>query len=198
MIGIIDYGAGNLNSVMRAVKKLGYQAKIICTPKEINEVDAYILPGVGAFSKAMEAIEPFKDTLIDNIKKGKYILGICLGLQLLFDKSYEDGEYEGLNLIPGDVRFLDVVPLKVPHMGWNKLVENVPDDMTAGISGYVYFVHSYYVCPKDNDAVKLYSEYSVKVPALVRQGNVIGMQFHPEKSGETGMALLKNFLEMIP
>lgn len=198
MIGIIDYGAGNLNSVMRAVKKLGYEAKIICTPKEINEADAYILPGVGAFSKAMEAIEPFKDVLIDNIKKGKYILGICLGLQLLFDKSYEDGEYEGLRLIPGDVRFLDVAPLKVPHMGWNRLEENVPDAMTVGVSGYVYFVHSYYVCPENYDAVKLYSEYSVKVPALVRQGNVIGMQFHPEKSGETGMALLKNFLEMIP
>lgn len=196
MIGIIDYGAGNLSSVLKAVSKLGHEAKIVSTIDEIGSVDAYILPGVGAFSKAMEALEPIKDALIANIKKGKYILGICLGLQLLFDKSFEDGEFSGLGLIPGDVRLLEISPLKVPHMGWNKLEENVPDDMTSGADGYVYFVHSYYVCPVDNKAVKLYSEYGVNVPALVRKDNIVGMQFHPEKSGETGMALLKNFLEM--
>lgn len=196
MIGIIDYGAGNLSSVLKAVNKLGHEAKIVSTIDEIGSVDAYILPGVGAFSKAMEALEPIKDSLIANIKKGKYILGICLGLQLLFDKSFEDGEFSGLGLIPGDVRLLEISPLKVPHMGWNKLEENVPDDMTSGADGYVYFVHSYYVCPVDNKAVKLYSEYGVNVPALVRKDNIVGMQFHPEKSGETGMALLKNFLEM--
>lgn len=198
MIGIIDYGAGNLNSVLKAVNKLGYDAKIIASPEEINEVDGYILPGVGAFCQAMEAMEPLKETLLANIEKGKYILGICLGMQMLFDKSYEDGEYEGLGLIPGEVRRLEVAPLKVPHMGWNKLIINTPDNLAKDSEGgYVYFVHSYYACPASFDDVKLYSEYGVKVPAMVRRGNVIGTQFHPEKSGETGMAILKKFLEMV-
>ncbi|MBQ5850792.1 MAG: imidazole glycerol phosphate synthase subunit HisH [Lachnospiraceae bacterium] len=198
MIGIIDYGAGNLNSVFKAVKKLGYEARIISSPDEIDSVDGYILPGVGAFCQAMEAIEPFKQALLENIKRGKYILGICLGMQMLFDKSYEDGEYEGLGLISGEVKHLEVAPLKVPHMGWNKLMINSSDELADGSEGgYVYFVHSYYACPVDFNDVKLYSEYGVKVPAMVRRDNIIGTQFHPEKSGEAGMAILKKFLEMI-
>ena len=198
MIGIIDYGAGNLSSVLKAVKKLGYEAQVVSTVDEINSADGYILPGVGAFCQAMENIEPIKDALLCNIEKGKYILGICLGMQMLFDKSYEDGEYVGLGLIPGEVRLLQVSPLKVPHMGWNKLITNADDDIAKGMDGgYVYFVHSYYACPESFDDVKLYSDYGVKVPAMVRRGNVIGMQFHPEKSGSTGMELLKRFLELI-
>lgn len=198
MIGVIDYGAGNLSSVLKAVKKLGYDAKVISTAKEINEADAYILPGVGAFCQAMEGIAQIKDVLLQNISEGKYILGICLGMQMLFDKSYEDGEYDGLGLLPGQVKLLEVSPLKVPHMGWNQLVEHGDDSIAKGSDkGYVYFVHSYYACPDDFNHVKLYSEYGVKVPAMVRRDNVIGMQFHPEKSGETGMTLLKKFLEMV-
>lgn len=198
MIGVIDYGAGNLNSVLKAVNALGYEAKVISTVDEIDGADGYILPGVGAFAQAMDALEPLKEALIRNINEGKYILGICLGMQMLFDKSYEDGEYEGLRLIPGEVRLLEVAPLKVPHMGWNQLKANAADDIAKGSEGgYVYFVHSYYASPKDFDDVKLYSEYGVKVPAMVRRGNVIGMQFHPEKSGKTGMELLNRFLEMV-
>ncbi len=196
MIGIIDYGAGNLDSVQKAVELLGYEAKIISTNEEINEVDSYILPGVGAFSQAMDALNPIKEALLENIHKGKYILGICLGLQLLFDVSYEDGEFKGLSLIKGEVRRFDD-KLKVPHMGWNELIEKESDQLTRGINGYVYFVHSYYACPKDETVVKMYSEYGIDVPALVRCDNVVGMQFHPEKSSKTGMALLKNYLEMI-
>lgn len=198
MIGVIDYGAGNLSSVLKAVKKLGYDAQVISTEEEIYKADGYILPGVGAFCQAMENIAPIQEALIRNIKAGKYILGICLGMQMLFDKSYEDGEYVGLGLIPGEVKFLEVAPLKVPHMGWNQLISNKADDVAGNVEGgYVYFVHSYYACPQDFDDVKLYSEYGVKVPAMIRRGNVIGMQFHPEKSGSTGMELLKRFLELI-
>lgn len=198
MIGVIDYGAGNLNSVLKAVNKLGYEVRVISTAEEIDAADGYILPGVGAFAQAMEAIEPIKETLLNNIAKGKYILGICLGMQMLFDKSYEDGEYNGLGLIKGEVRKLEVAPLKVPHMGWNELIANGNDQMAKKAEGgYVYFVHSYYACPKDFNDVKLFSEYGVKVPAMVRKDNVFGTQFHPEKSGETGMELLKQFLEMI-
>lgn len=198
MIGIIDYGAGNLSSVLKAVNKLGYEAKVISTAEEIDRAYGYILPGVGAFAQAMESIEPVRDALLRNINAGKYILGICLGMQMLFDKSYEDGEYEGLGLISGEVKLLEVAPLKVPHMGWNQLKENNADNIAKGSDGgYVYFVHSYYACPMDFDDVKLYSEYGVKVPAMVRRDNVIGMQFHPEKSGNTGMELLRKFLEMV-
>lgn len=197
MIGIIDYGAGNLGSVLKAVTNLGYEAKVIKTPQEIDEVDAYILPGVGAFCQAMENIKPLIPALNKNVlEKKKYILGICLGLQMLFDKSYEDGEYEGLGYIKGEVKKLDV-EYKIPHMGWNEIIENEKDEITKDVEGFVYFVHSYYVDPEDFSLVKLYSEYGRKVPALVRSGNIVGMQFHPEKSAKTGMQLLKNFLEMV-
>lgn len=198
MIGVINYGAGNLGSVLKAVSKLGHEAKVISTVEEINEVDGYILPGVGAFAHAMEELAPMKQALLDNIAKGKYILGICLGMQMLFDKSYEDGECNGLGLIPGEVRRLEVAPLKVPHMGWNELKVNKSDNLADGLEGgFVYFVHSYYACPTSFDDVKLYSDYGVKVPAMVRRGNVIGTQFHPEKSGETGMEILGRFLELV-
>ena len=200
MIAIIDYGAGNLMSVSKALEKLGFDSIITASKEEINKCDAMVLPGVGAFSDAIDNIR--KDGLDicikENVEKGKYLIGICLGMQLLFDKSYEDGEFEGLGLIKGEIVKFDDTN-KVPHMGWNKLIRNREDDIAKGITDdeYVYFVHSYYAKPENQDDVVLYTEYGVDVPGVVRKGNVIGMQFHPEKSGTTGLKLLKNFGELI-
>jgi len=200
MIAIIDYGAGNLMSVSKALEKLGFDSIITASKEEINKCDAMVLPGVGAFSDAIDNIR--KDGLDicikENVEKGKYLIGICLGMQLLFDKSYEDGEFEGLGLIKGEIVKFDDTN-KVPHMGWNKLIRNREDDIAKDITDdeYVYFVHSYYAKPENQDDVVLYTEYGVDVPGVVRKGNVIGMQFHPEKSGTTGLKLLKNFGELI-
>lgn len=196
MIGIVDYGAGNIRSVQKAVERLGQTCRVVSRGEQIDACDAYILPGVGAFGAAMERLAPVKDCLLGNIRSGKYILGICLGMQLLLDTSQESGEQPGLHLIPGEVVRLDQ-GLKVPHMGWNKLLVDKEDELTKGVNGYVYFVHSYYAKPQDQDDIVLHAEYGTALPALVRRGNVIGMQFHPEKSGEVGMRLLKNYLELI-
>jgi glutamine amidotransferase len=200
MIAIIDYGVGNLKSVYKSLVNLGFEAIITSDMDEINNSRAMILPGVGAFKDAMDNLE--KSGLIYSIKKniasGKPTLGICLGMQLLYEKSYEDGEYDGLGILKGDIiRFQE--GLKIPHMGWNSLIKGVEDKMAEGINegDYVYFVHSYYLKPKNNNEVVFWSNYGVNVPAVVRSGNVIGMQFHPEKSADVGMRLLKNFGELI-
>jgi imidazole glycerol-phosphate synthase subunit HisH len=200
MIAIIDYGVGNLKSVYKALVNLGFEAIITSNEDEINNSKAMILPGVGAFKDAMDNLE--KSGLIgcikENISKGKPTLGICLGMQLFYDKSYEDGEYEGLGILKGEiVRFEE--GLKIPHMGWNSLVQGTKDKIAEGINEgeHVYFVHSYYLKPEDNSEVVFWSDYGVKVPAVVRKGNIIGMQFHPEKSSDVGMKLLKNFGELI-
>jgi imidazole glycerol-phosphate synthase subunit HisH len=200
MIAIIDYGVGNLKSVYKALVNLGFKAIITSNEDEINSSKAMILPGVGAYKDAMDNLG--KSGLIScikgNIAKGKPTLGICLGMQLFYDKSYEDGEYEGLGILKGEIiRFEE--GLKIPHMGWNSLVKETNDEIAEGISEgeHVYFVHSYYLKPEDNSEVVLWSDYGVKVPAVVRKDNVIGMQFHPEKSSDVGMKLLKNFGELI-
>ncbi|MGI6206063.1 MAG: imidazole glycerol phosphate synthase subunit HisH [Anaerovoracaceae bacterium] len=206
MVGVIDYDAGNVKSVMKAVEKLGAKPVLTSDRKVLDECSSLILPGVGAFGKAVENLRARNlDTYIkEACGKGRLMLGICLGLQMLFDKSYEDGEWEGLGLIPGDiVRFGKESDenwddrLKIPHMGWNELVINRSDRICEGVGPgeYAYFVHSYYARPADWNDVVLYADYSVKVPGVVRKGNVIGMQFHPEKSSTTGMKLLKNFLK---
>ncbi|QEK11913.1 imidazole glycerol phosphate synthase subunit HisH [Crassaminicella thermophila] len=199
MIAIIDYGVGNLKSVYKALIKLGFKAQITAKEEDINKSNGIILPGVGAFRDAINHLidSGLIDCLKKNIYSGKPILGICLGMQLLYDKSYEDGEWDGLGLLKGDVvRFGD--GLKVPHMGWNQLVKGVDDPIGKDVEGeYVYFVHSYYVKPQKNEEVVFWTDYGVKVPAVVRKGNILGMQFHPEKSGETGMKLLRNFGELI-
>lgn len=200
MIAIIDYGVGNLKSVYNALEKLGFKGVITNDVAVINESKGIILPGVGAFKDAMEQLK--KSNLItcikENIEKGKPILGICLGMQLLYDKSYEDGEWEGLGFLKGEiVRFDD--RLKVPHMGWNKLILGAPDGIGKDIydDEYVYFVHSFYLQSANRQEVIFWTDYGVEVPAVVRKGNILGMQFHPEKSGETGMKLLRNFGEMV-
>lgn len=202
MIVIIDYGVGNLNSVYKALEKLGFEAKITCDFKEIEESSAIILPGVGAFQDAMDNLSEsgLKECIMKNVKAGKPILGICLGMQLLYEKSFEDGEFEGLGLLKGDIVKFDQ-QLKVPHMGWNELQineQNKNNDILKYVNEgeYVYFVHSYYA-KSDFSEVLAYADYGVRVPAVVADGNVFGMQFHPEKSGKTGLNLLKAFGEMI-
>lgn len=200
MIAVVDYGVGNLKSVYKALIKLGFSALITSGENEINDSRGIILPGVGAFKDAMDHLKcrGMGDCLVKNIKEGKPILGICLGMQLLYDKSYEDGEWEGLGFLKGEIVHFDS-RYKVPHIGWNKLIKGTYDDIGKGIGeeAYVYFVHSYYLRPLDEEEVIFWTDYGVRVPSVVRRGNIIGMQFHPEKSGEVGIQLLKNFGELI-
>lgn len=200
MICIVDYGVGNLGSVYNALKRLGFLVEISSDIEEINNCKGLILPGVGAFKDAMENLHQkgLTECVRQNAYNGKPILGICLGMQLLYEKSYEDGIWDGLGILKGEIIKFDN-RLKVPHMGWNNLLKNTDDLMTRDIGEdeYVYFVHSYYLNTKQSEEVVFWTEYGIKVPAVVRKNNVIGMQFHPEKSGNTGMKLLKNFGEMI-
>lgn len=196
MIAIIDYGAGNIFSVKNALDYLGLDCMLTSDKDEIKAADAVILPGVGAFPAAMAMLE--KSSLIDTIKEEaakKPLLGICLGMQMLFEKGYEFEQCNGLGLIKGSVRYMDEPDLIIPHMGWNKLekLNECPLLENIGDNEYVYFVHSYKAeCANENIAA--YSEYGGKVPALVFDGKfVYGAQFHPEKSGETGLKILRSF-----
>lgn len=197
MIAIIDYGAGNLFSVQNALNYLGIDNKITSDKQEIINADRLILPGVGAFGDAMDKLN--NSGLVDTIKKEavkKPFLGICLGMQLLFEKSYEFGEHQGLGLIKGSVDLMKPEgKLAVPQMGWNALEYNMECPLLESVSEgqYVYFVHSYAaVCAGEN--VYAYVDYGGKVPALVGNGGTVyGAQFHPEKSGETGLNILRRF-----
>lgn len=207
MIGIIDYDAGNIKSVSKAIERLGSPVVISADHAVLDGCDALILPGVGSFGKAVENLEQrdLISCIHRNAASGKLLLGICLGMQLLYDTSYEDGVWQGLGLLPGTVKKFGQpeaepfpVDLKIPHMGWNQLVEHRRDEIGDGLpqGSYTYFVHSYYAVPGDWDHVVYFAEYGVRVPAVVRRNNVIGMQFHPEKSSQAGLQLLSNFLKM--
>jgi len=196
---IIDYGLGNLDSVLRAFRKLDIETKLSRDPEEIIKAKSIILPGVGAFRDAIKALENtgLIPIIKDQVNKGKPILGICLGMQLLYDQSYENGQYEGLGLIRGSIRKLEV-GLKVPHMGWNnlKFTNNDPILKYVKENEYVYFVHSYYVSSSMEELVA-YANYERLVPAIVKKNNIYGIQFHPEKSADTGLNILKAYGEMI-
>ena len=200
MIAIIDYGAGNIFSVKNALDYLGLESALVSDKESIKAADALILPGVGAFPAAMKMLS---DTgLVETIKEEatkKPLLGICLGMQMLFEKGYEFEECDGLGLIKGSVRYMDEPDLIIPHMGWNKLEKLNDCKLLEGLGDneYVYFVHSYKAeCADEN--ISAYSEYGGRVPALVYDGKfVYGAQFHPEKSGSTGLAILRNFGELI-
>ena len=203
MLVIIDYGVGNLHSVKSALDFLGIENKVSRNEKEIKEADALILPGVGAFGDAMGALE--NTGLIPTIKEfvasGKKLLGICLGAQLLYEKGFELGEFDGLGFIKGSVvPFKGVInkDLKIPHMGWNPLDFKKADPILKYIKEkeQVYYVHSFYI-KSDGKEVVASSEYDIDVPGIVCYCNVYGMQFHPEKSGNTGLNLLKAFGELI-
>ena len=203
MIAIVDYGCGNLYSLQCSLNFLNLESKITSDPEDIKSADKIILPGVGAFGDAVELLK--KSGLDEVVKseaaKGKYILGICLGMQLLFEKSFEYGEHKGLGLIKGEVCPLsdDIkTDLKIPHMGWNSLdIKNINDPIFKYTKNgdYVYYVHSFYAKNCD-EALLATSEYEVLVAGLVKNKNVYGAQFHPEKSGDVGLNLLKAFAEL--
>ncbi|MGG0823661.1 imidazole glycerol phosphate synthase subunit HisH [Paenibacillus turicensis] len=200
-VAIVDYGMGNLHSVGKAVERLGHQIIVTASQAEIEAADGVILPGVGAFGDAMKQLSQtgLDKVLQDVAKRGQPLLGICLGMQLLFDESVEHGNYQGLGILPGKVvRFVEG-ELKIPHMGWNKLQFKAENDaLLAGLEeGYVYFVHSYHVLPTDRADLLAVTDYGHEVTAIVGRGNVYGMQFHPEKSSELGMALLESFLSNV-
>jgi imidazole glycerol-phosphate synthase subunit HisH len=205
MIGIIDYGMGNLFSVSQALERLGVEWFISDDRRELTNAKGLILPGVGSFKDAMTLLD--RQELTGFIKEyansGKPLLGICLGMQLLFEESEENGLSKGLALLPGKVvRFpgsdRDGNSYKVPHMGWNQLEFKNSSPLLSGIQeNHVYFVHSYYVKTEDKSVVTAIARYFEEVPAIVGNGSVYGMQFHPEKSGEMGMSLLKNYLELV-
>ncbi len=195
LLAIVDYGVGNLFSVKNALDYIGVPSQITSNKSDLLHADAVILPGVGAFPDAMNRLKEtgLDETLID-ISKQKPLLGICLGMQMLFEKSNEFSECAGLGLIPGEVILIKSETLKIPHMGWNSLKYLNTSPLLDGIKEgeYFYFVHSYRAETKDCN-INAFCEYGEKIPALVNCGNVFGTQFHPEKSGEVGLEMLKNF-----
>lgn len=198
MIAIIDYGMGNLHSVSQALERKNHPWRISADPDVIRSADGVILPGVGAFGDAMMELKQ-RDliTVIKEVaREGKPLLGICLGMQLLFTGSDEHGYHQGLNLLPGHVvRFKG--NYKIPHMGWNELRFERPHPFFQGIEdGYAYFVHSYHVLPDNAADILAMTDYYQPVTAMVGRGNLFGMQFHPEKSGETGRRLLNRFADL--
>jgi glutamine amidotransferase len=202
MISIVDYGMGNLRSVQKACERVGAAACIVADPDAIAAADKLILPGVGAFRDAIHELQRLHlvEPIVEHIRRDKPFLGICLGLQLLFDVSYEDGEWPGLGVFRGDVvRFPSDLGLKVPHMGWNTLqrrqpdiplLRHLPDDAS------VYFVHSYYVRPTDASLVATTTDYGIPFVSMIAQGRVFATQFHPEKSQKAGLQLLRDFAEV--
>ena len=202
MIAIIDYGVGNLFSLKSSLREIGAEAVVTSDEKVIAEADRIILPGVGAFE---DAARKLRETGMAEVVKreaaaGKPMMGICLGMQLMFDVGYEYGEHEGLGLIRGSVRpIADVIPegYKIPHIGWNLLKFRKESPLFKYIKedDYVYFVHSYYAAECDESVIAV-TEYGAELTAAVANGNVYGCQFHPEKSGEVGMNILKAFMEL--
>ena len=202
MIAIIDYGVGNLFSVCASLKKIGVEAIVTSDKAVIENADKIILPGVGAFADAMEKLKKtgLDEVLKEQARKGKYIMGICLGMQMLFEKSYEYGEHKGLGLLKGNVVPIKGVidgSLKIPHIGWNALRFEKPHFLFKYIkeNDCVYFVHSFYATDCD-DSVIATAEYDKYLTAAVAKDNVLGCQFHPEKSGEVGLNMLKAFCEV--
>ena len=202
MIRIIDYGVGNLFSLRSSLRAIGIDADYTGNPAEIRKADKLILPGVGAFRDAREAL---RSTGLDRVVqeeagKGKPLMGICLGMQILFDRSYEYGEYEGLGLIPGEIVPMEGrIPkdLPIPHIGWNELMLKQPSPLMKNTANgdYVYFVHSYYA-ETPAEYVIATTDYGVEMTAAVQKDNVSGCQFHPEKSSEVGLSILKAFCEL--
>ena len=202
MLAVIDYGAGNLRSVVHALNYLGVvDMRIVQSPHELHGADKIILPGVGAFGAGMQQLhqQGLVTALKDAIHSGIPYLGICLGMQFLFEHSDEMGDHEGLSILPGHVtRFPQDMGLKVPHMGWNQLQQRCDSMLLAGIGkdSSAYFVHSYYCAPANEGDIVATVDYGIPFTAVVHRDNIFGVQFHPEKSQRTGLQLLTNFLEM--
>lgn len=200
MIAVIDYGAGNLHSVKNALDFLGAPSKITGDASEILSADKVILPGVGAFGDAMQSLRQsgLEEVVKNTAKAGTPLLGICMGLQLMFDESEETPDIKGLGLFSGRVVKIPDRNLKIPHIGWNnidiakdsKILRNIGD------SPFVYFVHSYYINAEDESIVSAYTDYGERLGIAVEKDNVFAVQFHPEKSGDTGMQILRNFINL--
>jgi glutamine amidotransferase len=198
-VAIFDYGAGNLFSLKAALERNGAQNVIIIHDmKGLDKFDGLVLPGVGNFDPAVKSIEPYKDIFIKSIEDFMPILGICLGMEMLFNHS-EEGTRDGLKILDGKVILLPKKKVKVPHMGWNnleiikkesKLLRDIKD------GSWAYFVHSYLIAPENNSIVSATSQYGVNIPAIIEEGNLYGTQFHPEKSGKLGAIIMKNFLDV--
>ena len=210
MIAIVDYGMGNLRSVHKAMERVGYQALVTQDPRAIEKADGLVLPGVGAFQKAMDNLETLKliDAVIEFIRSGRPFLGICLGLQLLFAEGEEFGIHKGLGIFPGRVvRFPFSQPgepsskdsLKVPHMGWNSVQIKRSFPALAGVAEgtHFYFVHSYYPVPEDREIIATTTDYGGEFVSSIGRGNLFACQFHPEKSQSSGLKILKNFGSLV-
>jgi glutamine amidotransferase len=199
MITILDYAINNLRSVEKAFVSLGVAVEVSNDPQKIRRAQKIVLPGVGAFADAMTnlRLRNLTEVLRDKVDAGTPLLGLCLGLQLLFSESEEFGRTLGFNFIPGKVKRLPP-NLKVPHIGWNQLYLKRPDPLLEGIpeASFVYFVHSYYADPDSHEDILATTDYSIEFPAIARRGNVWATQFHPEKSQDVGLRILKNFAVM--
>ena len=201
MIAIIDYGAGNIQSVSKAFKHIGCDCFITRDKNDILNADAAVLPGVGSFGDTVDSLDIYgiRDAVLEFIKSGKPFFGICLGLQLLFPKSEESPDAKGLGIFDGTItKIPNGEGLKIPHMGWNSLSFPKRGRLFEGIEGnpYVYFVHSYYLNAADKNIVAAQTEYGVTIDAAVESGNVFATQFHPEKSGDVGLQILRNFVRI--
>ena len=198
-VAIFDYGAGNLFSLKAALERNGAQNVIIIHDmNSLDKFDGLVLPGVGNFDPAVKSIEPYKDIFIKSIQDFMPILGICLGMEMLFNHS-EEGTRDGLKILDGKVIILPKKKVKVPHMGWNNLeIIKKETKLLQGIKdgSWAYFVHSYLIVPENESIVSATSQYGVNVPAIVEEGNLYGTQFHPEKSGKLGAIIMKNFLNV--
>ena len=202
MIVIIDYGMGNLKSVYNALKKIECECIISSDVEEIRKADGLILPGVGAFQDCMDNLTKanLPEIIREEVAKGTPLLGICLGMQVLFERGFEGEERDGLGLLQGEIRKMVDPKVKIPHIGWNNLEKNREDDLLNGLKddAFVYYVHSYRVEGYRDEDLVGYSTYGdLKIPGLFRKNNIMGAQFHPEKSGEIGLEILRNFKELV-